>query len=335
MLEMLRKVPLITIDGNDNIQLKGSSSFKIYVNGKPSNMFNNNPGDVLKSMPASSVKDIEVITDPGAKYDAEGVSGIINIITTQNLLQGYTGTIRASGSLLGRFSVSPYLSAKIGKLGLTGTYTYSYSQSPWNDSEYTRESFVDDTQKYLEQSGRSKNRGPYNYGYLEASYEFDTLNLLNVGVNLYNSRPKSFSELGVGMSDINRNPVYAYNRYTEQKMIYGSTNINVDYQHSTQKKGELLTISYRLSDSPDGGKSFSEMKDIQEYDYDLFYKPWSAYPQRTNNDAVTNEHTGQVDYVTPLFQGHTLETGVKYILRQNKSETERTRYDESTGEWID
>ena len=72
-LDMLRKVPMITVDGNDEIQLQGSTNFKIYVNGKPSNMMNNNPADVLKSMPANSVKDIEVITDPGAKYDAEGV----------------------------------------------------------------------------------------------------------------------------------------------------------------------------------------------------------------------------------------------------------------------
>ncbi len=72
VLDLLRKVPLVTVDGEDNIQLKGSTNYKIYLNGKPSNMISNNPSQVLKSMPANSVKDIEVITDPGAKYDAEG-----------------------------------------------------------------------------------------------------------------------------------------------------------------------------------------------------------------------------------------------------------------------
>lgn len=103
-LDMLRKVPMITVDGNDEIQLQGSTNFKIYVNGKPSNMMNNNPADVLKSMPANSVKDIEVITDPGAKYDAEGVGGIINIITTRNVLEGYTASINADASVLGRMA---------------------------------------------------------------------------------------------------------------------------------------------------------------------------------------------------------------------------------------
>ncbi len=73
VLDLLRKVPLVTVDGEEEIQLKGSSNFKIYLNGKPSNMISGNPSQVLKSMPANSVKDIEVITDPGAKYDAEGI----------------------------------------------------------------------------------------------------------------------------------------------------------------------------------------------------------------------------------------------------------------------
>lgn len=95
-LEMLRKVPLVTIDGEDNIQVNGSSNFKVHVNGKPNNMMSNNPKEVLKSLPANSVKSIEVITDPGAKYDAEGIGGILNIITTTGgNMQGYNVSLNA------------------------------------------------------------------------------------------------------------------------------------------------------------------------------------------------------------------------------------------------
>ena len=95
-LEMLRKVPMVTVDGEDKIQVNGSSSFKIYVNSKPNQMMSNNPSEVLKSMPASSIKRIEVITNPGPKYDAEGVGGILNIITHSKSIEGYTATFNAN-----------------------------------------------------------------------------------------------------------------------------------------------------------------------------------------------------------------------------------------------
>ena len=116
LLEMLKKVPLVTVDGNENVQLKGSSNFKIYLNGKPSNMIMRSPKDVLRSMPANTVKDIQVITDPGAKYDAEGVTGIINIITQTNTsMGGYTATLNGRANSRG-FGGGVYLSMKYGKV---------------------------------------------------------------------------------------------------------------------------------------------------------------------------------------------------------------------------
>ncbi len=89
VLDMMRKVPLLTVDGNDNIQLKGNSNYKILINGKESALVAKNPSDVLKAMPATNIEKIEVITTPPAKYDAEGLSGIINIITKRMPTQGY------------------------------------------------------------------------------------------------------------------------------------------------------------------------------------------------------------------------------------------------------
>lgn len=331
-LDMLRKVPMITVDGNDEIQLQGSTNFKIYVNGKPSNMLSNNPSDVLKSMPASSVKDIEVITDPGAKYDAEGVGGIINIITTKNLFQGYTGTVRASASTLGRFGGGAYVSAKYGKFGITANYNYNYNNSPWNESYSIREDYGTDSRagSVLNQSGRSKNQGPFQFGYLEGSYEIDSLNLITVGANLFRGDNTSKTEYAVEMLGRNGSellPSYSYNRNSRSTSVFGSTDINVDYQHSTHKKDELLTLSYRFSQSPNNSESYTELLDV--VDYPLM----SDYPQWTINDAATNEHTFQFDYTTPTWKNHTLEAGVKYIYRGSDSETDRRYYRDSIQDW--
>lgn len=339
-LEMFRKVPMITVDGEDKIQLKGSSNYKIYMNGKPSNLLSGeNASDVLKSMPASSIKNIEVITDPGSKYDAEGVGGIINIITSKNAMQGYTGTVRANASTLGSFGGGGYVSLKVGNLGLTANYGYNNRNSPWNDSHSERftekDRLAGDRPTKLTEDGRAKDKGPFQYGYLEASYEIDTLNLISVGANLFRGKNKSLSELNAVLDPYGWSPsseylpIYKYHRNSVSEGTFGSTDVNVDYQHSTSKKDELLTVSYRFSQSPNDNESRTELSDVVTYYLEDDYPKWNI------NDASTIEHTGQVDYTTPLFEKQTLEAGVKYINRQNKSNTLEQIYDDATDIWVD
>ena len=337
-LEMFRKVPMITVDGEDKIQLKGSSNYKIYMNGKPSNLLSGeNASDVLKSMPASSIKNIEVITDPGSKYDAEGVGGIINIITSKNAMQGYTGTVRANASTLGSFGGGGYVSLKVGNLGLTANYGYNNRNSPWNDSHSERETDEDRLAEgrptKLIEDGRSKYKGPFQYGYLEASYEIDTLNLISVGANLFRGKSKNLSELDAVLNplgdEFNSSPIYKFHRNSVSEGTFGSTDLNVDYQHSTSKKDELLTVSYRFSQSPNDSESNTELSDVVNYYLSNEYPKWNI------NDACTIEHTGQIDYTTPLFNKQTLEAGVKYINRQNKSNTLEQIYNDSTKMWED
>lgn len=337
-LEMFRKVPMVTVDGEDKIQLKGSSNYKIYMNGKPSNLLSGeNASDVLKSMPASSIKNIEVITDPGSKYDAEGVGGIINIITAKNAMQGYTGTVRANASSLGSFGGGGYVSLKVGNLGLTANYGYNNRNSPWNDSHSERTTekdlLADGQPTQLIENGRSKYKGPFQYGYLEASYEIDTLNLISVGANLFRGKSKNLSELDAVLNplgnEFNSSPVYKFHRNSVSEGTFGSTDLNVDYQHSTSKKDELLTVSYRFSQSPNDNESNTELSDVVNYYLSNEYPKWNI------NDASTMEHTGQVDYTTPIFNKQTLEAGVKYINRQNKSNTLEQIYNDSTKIWED
>lgn len=330
-LEMLKKVPMVTVDGEDKIQLKGSDNYKIYLNGKPSTLLSgSNAADALKSMPASTVKNIEVITEPGAKYDAEGVGGIINIITSRHTLNGYTGTIRADAGTSGRMGGGVNLSVKAGKFGLTGNYNYNYMNNPWTNSESHRE--TKGTQKeYLNQTGKNKYNGGFQFGSVEASYEVDTLNLLTLGVNLFGGNMKNKSELDVESLNPN-DPArdYSYSRHSSNTYNYGSTDINLDYQRSTRKKDEMLTLSYKYSHAPDGSKSTTHLTDIDNYPYGS-----TQFPRKDENDAYTNEHTGQVDYTTPLFEGHTIEGGVKYILRQNVSDATIRIFDDTGGQWME
>lgn len=182
-LEMLRKVPLVTVDGEDKIQVNGSSNFKVHVNGKPNNMMSNNPREVLRSMPANSIKSIEVITEPGAKYDAEGVGGILNIITVGGGMEGYTVTLNAGASNT-RLYGGGYGTVQAGKFTVTGNYFYNYqgSRNGYDDSH--REDFTSEDNKFLDSHKTSKSFGNFQFGSLEGSYEIDTLNLITFSMNL-------------------------------------------------------------------------------------------------------------------------------------------------------
>lgn len=140
VLDILRKVPMVTVDGRNNIMVNGSAQFKVYVDGRLSTVITRNPKQTLRSMPASHVKNIEVITNPGAQYDAEGTGGVLCITTKKGGAKqalaleddGYDGATSGSVHLLtGILSngVDASLSGQQGKwsydVNLNGEYMYS------------------------------------------------------------------------------------------------------------------------------------------------------------------------------------------------------------------
>lgn len=312
VIEMLRKVPLVTVDAEDKIQVKGSSNFKIHVNGKPNNMMSNNPTEVLKSMPASSIKSIEVITNPGAKYDAEGITGILNIITF-GTMKGYTATVNAGVSNTG-YNAGAYATVKSGKFTTTGNYYFGHRQSSDKSTGYSeREDFTTETNRFLTSNSSSKNKGSYGSGSMEASYEIDTLRLITFAASLYGGNYSGNSDGRTEMKNITLEPVYSYNSFGRYKSDYKSIDANIDYQRSfKRKKEELLTFSYRLSTSPSSSNYYSDYKDILNYPYQL-------KNSHTTDDPTTYEHTFQSDYTNPLTKNQTMEVGIKYIIRDSKT----------------
>lgn len=314
-LEMLRKVPLVTVDGEENIQVNGSSNFKVHVNGKPNSMMSNNPKEVLKSLPANSVKSIEVITDPGAKYDAEGIGGILNIITiTGSSMQGYTVSLNAGVNNHG-YNAGAYGTVQVGKFTVTGNYSYNHNDSPGYTSSSNREDFTSDTYKYLSQQSSGKNKGDFNFGSMEGSYEIDTLNLVTFSMQMYGGNYNGQGNSRTQMLNSLQEHTYSYNTINRSENQWSSIGANFDYQRSFKKKGEYLTFSYRYNGSPDNSEAYTEYEDIRDYPYDL-------RNQHYDNDARTDEHTFQLDYTNPISDMHNIDFGAKYIMRSNKSESQ-------------
>ncbi len=326
MLDMLRKVPMVQVDGDDNIQVNGSSSFLVYVNGKPNKMMTDNASLVLKNYPASAVQKVEVITDPGAKYDAEGVAGILNIVTdTETSTSGYTFTPSFSYNNRG-YHAGFFGMAQFGKLTVSANYGYGYSEHPESTSWSERETFGDNP-TLLRSEGVVNDKGDHQFGSLDASYEFDKKNLLSVSAGIHTHPNEGWSLTNYTMTSADP---YSYNILSNFDSKRNSYDASVDYQHSFDKENQNLTLSYRFGTHYGNEKAMTDYYDVDnvpaEYDLrDLYSDP----------DTRSTEHTVQADFTTPIGKYHTLSTGVKYIYRNNTSDNfESSRPWDSTDNFI-
>ena len=314
MLEMLRKVPLVTVDGQDKITVNGKANFKVYVNGKPNKMMSDNPSVVLKSFPASVVKKVEVITDPGAKYDAEGTSGILNIVTaTEATTTGYTVTPTLYWSNRG-WGGNFFGMAQIGKLTLSAHGGVNGENSLRNTTESERELILDPVNHLLKTKGESYNHGISGFGGLDASYDISKHDLLSVSSSIYAGRQK-----GHGLSSTfltgNAGTVYSYDNVNHRDSRYHGINTSVDYQHQFGKENQNLTVSYRFSSDLRNNKTLNVYDNLQSV-------PFALKDRRIDPDNKSQEHTAQIDFTSPLGENHTLSVGAKYIYRLNRSDNE-------------
>ncbi len=326
VLDLLRKVPMVTVDGQDNVQLKGSSNFKFFLNGKPTNMFNANPGAILKSLPASMVKNIEVITRPGAKYDAEGIGGIINIVTVQQASsEGYSATLNAQADSKGSYGGGINLILQKGKFSFSGNYNYNYYKQFPITTTSERHSYVLNTPYPLaRQVADVKTNTPMQFASGQMSYELDSLNLFTFSFDRSYGRPKSITDaLTEDFSDeAGLKKVFEYSQNGNQHQTWGSTGLGLDYQRSFKKKEETLTFSYKLNNTPNN----SDFEGTNVINKNYITTPQVGLTQWSDskNKASTNEHTFQLDYSDPIGKGNTIEFGAKYILRMNDSKSEES-----------
>ncbi len=319
---MMRKVPLLSLDADDNIQLKGSANYKILINGKPSTMIARSPKDVLRSMPASSIQKIEVITTPPAKYDSEGLAGIINIITTKKIDNGYNGSLnlRYQGPVGGP-GLGGFVTVKQGKFGVTAYGGTGFYHSPETESVNSRTT-TGDLPTSLLSSGTRKFDNNYRYGGAELSYEIDSLDLITVELNPYGGYNKSTTNQFFMLFDGNQN--IAYDQLGKNRYGWNGFDATLNYQLGFRgHKDRLLTFSYKNGNS--GNPTENHLSFTNRVNYTI-----PDYVQ--NNDSRSKEQTIQIDYVHPLKK-ITIEGGIKGILRNNKSNFEYKSFNDVTGDY--
>ena len=314
-LEILKKIPLVTVDGQENIKIQGSTSFKVYRNGHPDPSFSGqNLKEILKAIPASAIKRIEVITDPGAKYDAEGTTAILNIVMMSNTkLQGVSGNVNSNIDSHGSARLGTYLTTKVGKL--TTTINYNYANQNKKQTESYREEAYNyvKTGEHTHEYGKNSTGATIHFGNINASYEIDSLNLLTASTNLFGYKVDANTQSTNERWDKNNQLIYKFNNdMTTPGYSYVNLGGRFDYQHKTHLDGEVLTLSYMLAATRQHTtfrQAYSNMVN--------FPVSYTSYDRNTRERFT--EHTFQIDYVRPFGKHHKIESGTKYILRYNNS----------------
>ncbi|MBO4826050.1 MAG: TonB-dependent receptor [Prevotella sp.] len=316
VLDMLRKVPMVTVDGQDNISVNGSSSFKVYVDGMPNVMFSSNPSMVFKSMPASAVKSIEVMTNPGAKYDAEGAAGVLNIVMNkQNVqgpqsLNGYNGTVRASVGTK-QMGGSAFVSGQQGKLSFSANVMTSYNK-PGNTT--TEMEQIQDNGLSQIMTSENNVKTPFTMGSLSLGYQLDPMSSINATASINSMNMKSTGTSTTTMGGNGFGEGFDYTTTTDMKNSRTSFSGSIDYQRFFNKEHtQSLALTYQLNYSPATTEMTSNFGTATSL-MDLS----DRYSE--NKDKTTN-HTFQLDYTMPLGIGQTLSLGSKLQLHDATSDS--------------
>ncbi|MBB6612740.1 TonB-dependent receptor [Pontibacter sp. Tf4] len=319
-LDMLRKVPYITTDADDNLLLNGKGNYQVLVNGKRSALITGNPRDVLMSLPASSIKKIEVITVPSARYEAEGIGGIINIITHKKSISGYNGTLNLAGNSPGGYHAGGTLSATMGKFGVSGSYRHSYATSPGSSSNLLRNDLI--RQMRLEQTTESNNSSRSQHVTSELSYQPDNRHSFTANYS-YNSNgsTNNFKQQALQFNEADV-LTEAYTNITTTESAGTGQDASLQYQFSPKENEEqLLSVSVNLTDNANNGNGNYRLQPILNY---------TGSENSTLNLYHARNHTLQADYVQPLGR-QTLELGIRSDQEKNSSDYEYRTKDPETG----
>jgi outer membrane receptor protein involved in Fe transport len=293
--ELLNNVQSVSVDSQTgNISLRGNENVRVLVDGKPTNI---SAAQLLKQIPSTSIKSIELITNPSAKYNPEGMSGIINIILNKNANMGFNGSIDtgATASHYVRYNASTNINYKTGKVNFFGNYGYNAGEN-------------------------------YNYGFVNRpdanrlqDFVFNNdnkSNLLKIGADIYLNNKNTlsfyttqnwFTGGGNGRTIISQNGTVLANSPAIQLQENETKDYNVNYKREFEKEGHNLEFEATFSNtkSPEDAENKNLLSDISDANYKAFN--FTNDIARKRNNTLLN-----LDYTNPVSKEGKLELGLEY-----------------------
>ncbi|GAB4044218.1 TonB-dependent receptor [Spirosoma litoris] len=317
--DILRKVPMLSVDLDGNVSLRGSSNVTVLINNKPSTIVASSVADALKQIPADMIKTVEVITSPSAKYDAEGSAGIINIVTKKTTLQGMTLDVNGgAGNRGANLGINGnYRTGKMGfSLGGFGRAEYNVKGTFRNDQSTRNYDPTSNTYSAWTNTVQTANTlnqrlfGNYQLGW---DYDIDKRTSLTASIR-YGARNGLSTQKNLMTTITSPNSYFpsVSNRNVDTKDLSGTVDANVTYTkiYKPQQEFSILALYSRNNRTNNFVADIMGGTDFQTI----------TSRQKNDNPSYNQESTLQIDYQTPIKTNQLIEFGGKGIFRQVNSD---------------
>ncbi len=307
--DLLKKIPMVSVDIDGNVQLAGTSSIRFLINGRPSVAYGSNINEVLQSIPASEIKTVEVITNPGAKYDADGLGGIINIVLKQNKTRGYNGSISTSiGTRIENGSLN--LAARNNNFGASlfiASNARLLAATPMTMTRTTIDS-LNKTYNYMLQDGSSdvKRQGTHSglnldWTYLKKNSFNASFGLNGFGFDATGANTQTLSSQSFGGALVQN--ALLHNITTNSFSENGNYNYSGSYKRTFDKEGREFELSYNA-----GASSFNINSGTTQYN---LANQMMVYGSANLNGTKETESELKFDYSEPISDNIKLNLGSK------------------------
>lgn len=304
--DVLQNVPAVSVDGDGNVNLRGKSNVTILIDGKPATLMGGDITSALQSLPASSIESVEVITNPSARYDAQGTTGIINIVTKKDGRKGFNGSATVGAGTRDKYNGNLSLNLRKNKWNFFFNSSYRLNKT-FNNVTTNRQDIVGDSNSY------------YTYEHVPRLFEgfFNTLGA-TYDLNKNNSitLTQNVNRMAFGYRDVSEYFVYSEpgkkgivkeyrDRYSESYGAPLSFSTSLDYKHKFKKKGEEINV--------DATYQIFNVERRQYYDtrVDTYAMQRSWTISESPGKGGNSSFNAWADYVNPLTQNGKFGAGVK------------------------
>lgn len=325
--DLLQNVPTIQTDMDGSVSLRGSSGVRILIDGKPSLIGGGDVAQILQSIPASSIESVEVITNPSSKYDAEGQSGIINIVLKKNKKLGLNGNVALTAGNMDTYNANTSLSFQNNKVNLFGNYSYRTGNRISNG--FSNTTYLNNTTEtgFANQNTDSKGKNQGHNVKAGIDYNLTEKSVLSLtgGFNFRNNNDNEL--LNTNKLNSSRNPFELSNRKNSNQRDGNSYDLGLDFSHKFKKPREELTFNASYSK---GNNENNQLYNTETYfSLDPLYDPIGI----TTNIGLGNDHNYnvQADYTLPIGKAGKFEAGYRSQFRNSDNSTIAEILNNTTG----